>query len=81
MFTGLKTYSDEVGFGRIALMKESGCDDDNGGNDNEDNGNCGSNDGNGNSGKIPYTQDDGITVNFRIGGGSKGNVKPNTKSV
>ena len=34
--------------------------------------------GNGNSGKIPYTQDDGITVNYRIGGGSKGNVKPHT---
>ena len=34
--------------------------------------------GNGNSGKIPYIYENGITVNFKVGGGSKGNVKPNT---
>ena len=34
--------------------------------------------GNGKSGKIPYTVESGITVNFKVGGGSKGNVSPYT---
>nr|DAI99396.1 MAG TPA: baseplate wedge protein [Caudoviricetes sp.] len=34
--------------------------------------------GNGNSGKIPYPVEEGITVNYKVGGGSKGNVSPYT---
>lgn len=34
--------------------------------------------GNGKSGKIPYAVDNGITVNYKVGGGSKGNVSPHT---
>ena len=34
--------------------------------------------GNGKSGKIPYSVENGITVNYKIGGGSKGNVSPHT---
>lgn len=34
--------------------------------------------GNGKSGKIPYDVENGITVNFKVGGGSKGNVSPFT---
>ena len=34
--------------------------------------------GNGKSGKIPYAIENGITVNYRVGGGSKGNVSPHT---
>lgn len=34
--------------------------------------------GNGKSGKIPYSVENGITANYKIGGGSKGNVSPHT---
>lgn len=34
--------------------------------------------GNNHSGKIPSVQENSIYVNYRVGGGSKGNVKPNS---